>query len=79
MPDTIGVDLLLNYIVNQMDIELSNYYKWLYNTTEILSAYNRHFFINNNMIYHLDELNKEMLDVYKMRENLQYKLFYYNK
>ena len=33
LPEYIGTDLLLNYIVNQLDVEVEPYYKWLYNIT----------------------------------------------
>lgn len=76
MPDSIGIDLLLNYIINNMDVELSNYYKWMYDSIFELNGYNRYFFSNDGESYSLSDIDNIEEEVYNLREGLQYKLFY---
>lgn len=76
MDDYLGTDLLLTSIVNQMDIELDDYYKWLYTTRDVLSASNRYISLDKKGDkYRTQELTNEMKDMYKLKEKMQYKLF----
>lgn len=79
LPEYIGTDLLLNYIVNQLDVELEPYYKWLYNTTEVLPGINRYIsFDKKGNLYDPTELTNEMNEVYENRKLMQYKFFINN-
>lgn len=79
LPEYIGTDLLLNYIVNQLDVEVEPYYKWLYNTTEVLPGINKYIsFDKAGNLYDPTELTKEMNEVYENRKLMQYKLFINN-
>ena len=76
IPEYLSNNLLLTYIVNQMDIELSSYYKWLYSTTEYLPATNSYMALDKNgNKYNIQELEGNMQRIYKLREYMQYKLF----
>ena len=69
-------DLLLTYVMNNMDIELSSYYKWLYTTIDTLPSSNYVVSISNdgNLHYTLG-LEGTMKDTYEMRKKIQYMLF----
>ncbi len=69
-------DLLLTYILNNMDIELSSYYKWLYNYKDILPSSN--YVVaqdNTGKIYYTLNLKDEMKKAYELRRKIQYMLF----
>ena len=69
-------DLLFTYIMNNMDLELSAYYKWLYTTIEDLPSSNYVVSIDNNgNLYYTLGLEEKMNDTYKLREKVQYMLF----
>ena len=69
-------NLLLTYIVNQLDINLSSYYKWLYSTTEYLPASNLYVSVDiNGKKYNTKELEGDMKKMYQIRECMQYKFF----
>ena len=79
LPEYIGTDLLLNYVVNQLEVEVEPYYKWLYNTTEVLPGINKYIsFDKEGNLYAPTELTKEMNEVYENRKLMQYKLFINN-
>ena len=69
-------DLLLTYIINNMDINVSQYYKWLYSTKEVLPSSN--FVVsqdkNGNHFYTL-ALPTDMKEMYELRKKMQYMLF----
>jgi hypothetical protein len=69
-------DLLLTYVINNMDLNISSYYKWLYSTKEVLPSSN--FVVsqdkNGNKYYTLD-LPIEMKNMYNTREKMQFMLF----
>lgn len=73
----ISPDMLLTTIINKMDITLSPYYKWLYQTSKILPAQNQYInIINNSNIYYQNEILPENVQKIKeLRENIQYYLF----
>lgn len=76
MPQILSNDLLLTYIINNMDIEISNYYKWLYSTIQELPAYNRYLGIDKKgNKYYIKDLTNEMKTIYSYREKMQYKFF----
>ena len=72
----LGPDLLSSYILNHMDINISNYYKWLYSTRNITAAFNRYVSVDQEgNIYYTRNLNKDMQDLYDLRRAVQYKYF----
>ena len=79
IPSYLGDDLLITYIVNQMDVELEDYYKWMYSTIEDLPAVNRFLFLDNKgNKYHINELNSKQKEIYDLKEKLLYKFFIKN-
>lgn len=79
IPDYIGTDQILNCIVNQLDVEVEPYYKWLYNTIDILPGINRDIaFDKTGNLYSPNELPEEMKTVYDNRKLMQYKFFINN-
>ena len=76
LPKYMSNNLVLTYIVNNMDIELSTYYKWLYSTMKDLPASNSEISLDiNGQKYKTDELPKNMYKTNKLREYMQYKFF----
>jgi len=75
-PDNLGFDLLLTSLVNNMDIDISSYYKWLYNTREVLPSYNRYVAIgSDNTLCSLNQINDKELEVFNLRNAMMYKHF----
>lgn len=69
-------DLLGCYIINRMNINLSNYYKWLYNIKSSLASCNWYVSADSDgNIYYTDNLPDEFKSIYNLRKNIQYKLF----
>ena len=69
-------DLLGCYIINRMDINVSGYYKWLYNNKYSLSSAN--WYVSTDAegnLYYTKELDGRLKNVYNLRKNIQYKLF----
>lgn len=76
MPNYLSNNMILTYIVNHLDIELSSYYKWLYSTMNYLPASNFYISLDiNGQKYKTDELVGDMKRINKLRENMQYKFF----
>ena len=69
--------ILLTNIINQMDIEISPYYKWLYNIRNILPAQNQYITLDTsgNIYYANEEMTDTMQKTKMLRENIQYYLF----
>lgn len=73
-------DLLGTYIINKMDIDISKYYKWLYKYLYIIPSANHNTVIDQEgKLYYNKELQNELKEAYKLRENIQYKYFLKNK
>lgn len=73
LPNYMSADMLLNSVLNNMDIELSDYYKWLYQTRNVIQCYNKYIFMDSeNILYYYNELTEDMKKVYKQREDIQY-------
>ena len=69
-------DLLLTYVINNMDLNISQYYKWLYSTKEVLPSSN--FVVSQNKNgekYFTLALPIEMKNMYNTRKQMQYMLF----
>ena len=72
----LGPDLLSAYILNHMDINISDYYKWLYSTRDTTAAFNRFVSVDQEgNISYTKNLNDEMEDLYNLRRMIQYKYF----
>ena len=69
-------DLLLTYVINNMDINISQFYKWLYSTKEVLPSSN--FVVSqdkNGEKYYTLDLPINMKNMYNTRKKMQYMLF----
>lgn len=72
----LGFDLLLTTLINQMDIDVSPYYKWLYGTADVLSGYNRYVAVDKiGEVSYLNDLGDNMLEEYNLRNQMMYKMF----
>lgn len=69
-------DLLLTYVMNNMNINLTPYYRWLYTTIDTLPSSNYVVSIDKegNLYYTLG-LEGSMKDTYDLRNKVQYMLF----
>lgn len=73
---TLGPDLLLTYVMNNMNLELSPYYRWLYTTKDELSCSN--YVVtrdNDGKLYYTLGLEGTMKETYEMRKKVQYMMF----
>ena len=71
-----GYEFILTSILNNMDIELDPYYRWLYSTRDRLPTYNYYLGVSSNgNINTLDNLSREDKNMYKLREKMFYKEF----
>lgn len=72
----LGPDLLNAYILNNMDIKISNYYKWLYESRKTIGATNFLVTVDNNgNLYDTYKLSGKYKKIYNLRKNIEYKLF----
>ena len=61
----LGPDLLGTYILNHMDINISDYYVWLYNTKDTIGTSNRFLSVDQaGNIYYNNELPDKMKELY---------------
>lgn len=75
----LSCNLILDYILNNMDINLSDYYQWLYTTIDTLPASNRYISIDNeNELLYTNELSGKIKETYNNEEKMQYKFWNYN-
>jgi len=69
-------DLLLTYVMNNMDIKLSPYYIWLNSTIDTLPSSNYVVSISSDGTLHYTlGLNGNMKETYELRKKVQYMLF----
>ncbi len=71
--DYLSPDMLLTTILNKMDIQLSDYYKWLYTTKDVLP--NSNYLVTTDLegkLYYTNNLNGEMKRIYDLKERMQY-------
>ena len=69
-------DLLMTYILGNMDVELSDYYQWLYTTKDVLPSSN--FVVaqdSDGNKYFTLALDGKMKEMYELRKKVQYMLF----
>lgn len=73
----LGPDLLMSYVSEKADIHLSSYYKYLNTSREILPTFNRFISIDKfGNIEYTNQVSEKLLNVYNLRNDLQYKLFF---
>lgn len=73
----LSIDLVSSYMLNKMDITISNYYIWLYNSSEVLPSSN--FLVSQDKegnIFSTNDLTNNLKEMYDIRKNIQYKMFY---
>ncbi len=76
MPKYLSDDLLITYIINQMDIDVDKYYKYLYSTINLLPAVNKYVVLDRDgNKYNLTDMSEQMKIIYEHKERMQYKLF----
>ncbi|MCR5704934.1 MAG: LTA synthase family protein, partial [Eubacterium sp.] len=72
----LGPDLLSAYLLNHMDIKISNYYQWLYSCRNTIAASNYLIAVDQKgKLYGTMSLDGEMKKMYDLRKNIEYKLF----
>lgn len=76
IPQYLGYDLLLNRIINEMNIKIPKYYKWLNSTYTSLAASNKYVSVDyEGNIFLTKNLKDKMEKMYKLKEKMQYKFF----
>lgn len=74
--DYLGPDLVMDYLINNMDIEVSPYYQWLYSTIDELPASNLYVSVDKNgNKFKTPKLTGTMKDTYDLREKMNWKYF----
>jgi hypothetical protein len=69
-------DFLMTYVVNNMDIELSDYYKWLYDYEKALPSTNKYISISTAGDMYLNTTLPENLnEAFEFRRRMQYMMF----
>ena len=74
----VSPDLVLTTIINDLDMEISPYYKWLYNnTSKEIAALNQFLVVDKDGNYYLtsDKMPKEIEEALEKRKKMQYYLF----
>lgn len=75
-PDYLGPDMLGAFVLNNMDIEISDYYKWLYDSIETMPTANYVVGVDGEgKLFDTHKLSGNLEKVYNMRRNIEYKLF----
>lgn len=72
----INMNYLGSYIANNIDINLSNYFKYVNHNLDILPVYNREFIYKNSKIQPIDNLPRNELENYYNIEKVQYYKFF---
>lgn len=71
-----GPDLVMTYLMNNMNMELDPYYKWLYTTIDDLPVSNLYVSVDQNgNKYFTDKLTGKMKEQYELRKQMNWKLF----
>ena len=73
----LDADLLSSYIINHMNIVVSDYYRWLYSTRNIIGASNRYITIDqDDYIHYTNKLSGKQSELNNLRRNVQYRYFH---
>lgn len=74
----LGPDILLAYLIQQNNMDISAYYQYLLKSRKTLPTFNRYIAIDNNEnLFFTNEISSDMLEIYNIRNDLQY--HYFNK
>ena len=74
--DYMGPDLVMDYVLNNMDLEVSPYYQWLYTTIDKLPASNLYVSVDKNgNKYKTSKLTGTMKDTFDLRRKMNWKYF----
>lgn len=72
----LGFDLVMPYLLNHMDLQLSDYYKWIYTTAKDLPCGNQKIFADTKgNLYTRSELPDSMKKAFTIREQANWKFF----
>lgn len=72
----LGPDLVMPYLLNNMKLEISPYYKWLYTTIDTLPASNLFITVDSKGDkYYSTNLTGKMKDTFDLRKKMNWKLF----
>ena len=76
IPSFMSVELILPYIMNKLNIDISSYYDWLIDNSQTLTAYNSYLKVDNEgNKYKFDEKNEELDNIISLKQHMQYMLF----
>ncbi len=74
--DYLGPDMIMPYVMNKMDIKLSNYYKWLFTTRHTLPASNLSVSVDTKgKLYDTNSLEGSMKETFDLRKKMNWKQF----
>ena len=72
----LGYDLVMSYVLNHMEMELSPYYKWLYTTIHDLPAANKQVAVDRfGVLYKTSEISAKMKETFQIREKMNWQMF----
>ena len=76
VPTYLGADQVLTTVANQLDINLDNYYKWLYTKKDVIAGTNRFVsFDKEGKLFETKEIESNQKDWFRKRDLMQYKYF----
>jgi len=77
--DTLNYDLIMPFILNNMDINLNDYYKYLYTTKDTLPAFNNFVALNKSgKLESMSSLSKGTKKLFEERSIINWKFFFDN-
>lgn len=76
LPDTLSPDLFLNYILNNTNLSLSAYYRWLYDNQANFAIGNNYVSKKDSDLYFTNKLPTALKKYELLRANMQYLLLY---
>ena len=71
--DYLSPDMLLPAVANKMGLDISNYYKWLYDTKNEFPSSN--YLVSQDIegnLYWTENLTSKQQEFYQLREKMQY-------
>lgn len=72
----INASYLGAYVLNKMDLEISDYFKFIDDTREKIPVFNRNIVYKNNKIYNINDFNPEIINAINDYKIVQYGSFY---
>lgn len=72
----LGPDLVMSYVLNKMDVNVSPYFKWLYSTKDTMAAMN--WFVtmdSNGKLYKTSDLPDDIQNMYDLRYKMNWNQF----